>query len=655
VIAACVTAAAFAPVPSFAQQTIAQQTSSQQTSSQQTAGNSENAAARPGWNLRWRKSERVTPDPVQVPRHDVFAATASSANGNPSAHRQPTSPGRTTTASPAREPLPVIRRRTPAAESRSSNELQFRTPNLQASSPHGTPRTNQLRTPAGPESVPSVSAGRNALQPTRHSVRQVSAAATTRQAGMIRRTGHNEPVGNYRREPTQLNGPNPDDFFNNPFADSVRADSVRVAQTPAEAQTPNSQTPNSQTPNSRASQAPNQGLSVPPATPDRTAPNAPATESLPQNALREKAMQLPGETESGNPAFQLPAPGNGEEDGPSMRDLFRDSEPPVEESSPKANNAGESVSGERASQPLPAPTQDRAQAREDRTRTLPDEKPSPSDRNVGGGAKSLDEYMDENPFDDQSQGTSGKPAGEPAAQPGQPSATSTLSPSRLSCQDFRNRIRDETIDTISLDISPPFRPDLFDPEDYQKQRQKFEARQSQRDWTTIEGVVLARGKLVDLAYENVVIETESGETRRLPMDRLSEGDLGYLADNWGLPKECLIEQVDYQPRAWTALTMTWKASNLCSKPRYFEEVNLERYGHTAGPWLQPVVSSAHFFANIAVTPYKMGIHPPNECQYALGYYRPGNCAPWILPPVPISARGALLQAGVMSGAIGLIP
>ena len=101
--------------------------------------------------------------------------------------------------------------------------------------------------------------------------------------------------------------------------------------------------------------------------------------------------------------------------------------------------------------------------------------------------------------------------------------------------------------------------------------------------------------------------------------------------------------------------MTWKASNLCHKPLYFEEVNLERYGHTAGPILQPIVSSAHFFANIAVLPYKKGIHPPNECQYALGYYRPGNCAPWIVPPVPLSLRGAARQAAVMTAGFWLIP
>jgi hypothetical protein len=225
----------------------------------------------------------------------------------------------------------------------------------------------------------------------------------------------------------------------------------------------------------------------------------------------------------------------------------------------------------------------------------------------------------------------------------------------LSCDEFRDRIARETIDTISLDPSPPFRPDLFDPADYERQREKFEKRQIDRPWTGVDGRVLATGRLIDLAYEQVVVETEDGDREEVSVNDLSEGDLAYLSENWGLPRECLIEQVAYTPRAWSPMTMTWKASNLCHKPLYFQQVNLERYGHTAGPWLQPVVSSAHFFANIAVLPYKMGVHAPGECQYALGYYRPGNCAPWIVPPVPISARGAISQAAFMTGSFWLIP
>ena len=101
--------------------------------------------------------------------------------------------------------------------------------------------------------------------------------------------------------------------------------------------------------------------------------------------------------------------------------------------------------------------------------------------------------------------------------------------------------------------------------------------------------------------------------------------------------------------------MTWKASALCHKPLYFEQIQLERYGHTSGPWSQPFLSGGHFILNIAALPYKMGINPMNECQYALGYYRPGSCAPWLLSPIPLSLRGAAAEAGAIFGGGALFP
>lgn len=228
-------------------------------------------------------------------------------------------------------------------------------------------------------------------------------------------------------------------------------------------------------------------------------------------------------------------------------------------------------------------------------------------------------------------------------------------PTEFSCDKFRESIAAATLQKVSLDISPPFRPDVIELDEYRKLKTKFDEGQEVRDWQSIDGRKLGRGRLKDLAYEKVVIETEFGTSEQLPINRISEADLAYLSKNWGLPQECLIEQATYHPRSWLESTMTWKASNLCHKPLYFEEVNLERYGHDAGPFAQPVISTAHFFANIAVLPYKMGVHSPSECQYTLGYYRPGNCAPWIVPPIPLSLRGGLYQAAAMTGAFWLIP
>ena len=122
-----------------------------------------------------------------------------------------------------------------------------------------------------------------------------------------------------------------------------------------------------------------------------------------------------------------------------------------------------------------------------------------------------------------------------------------------------------------------------------------------------------------------------------------------------LPKECPIERETYQPRDFAMTTFTWKASSLCHKPLYFEDVHLERYGHSWGPYLQPLVSGAHFFATVPILPYKMGMYPPHECMYTLGYYRPGSCAPYMLDPIPLSVRGGLAEAGAVLGGVYLIP
>jgi hypothetical protein len=51
----------------------------------------------------------------------------------------------------------------------------------------------------------------------------------------------------------------------------------------------------------------------------------------------------------------------------------------------------------------------------------------------------------------------------------------------------------------------------------------------------------------------------------------------------------------------------------------------------------------------------MGVEPPCECIYALGHYRPGNCAPYMCNPVPLSFRGALFEAGVVTGTAAALP
>ncbi|MDR2438670.1 MAG: hypothetical protein LBE12_04765 [Planctomycetaceae bacterium] len=122
-----------------------------------------------------------------------------------------------------------------------------------------------------------------------------------------------------------------------------------------------------------------------------------------------------------------------------------------------------------------------------------------------------------------------------------------------------------------------------------------------------------------------------------------------------LPKECPLPTIPYNGRHFTQTCYQWKASSVCTKAAYFEDVQLERYGHTICPFLQPVISGAKFFLTVPLLPYKMGITPPNECVYTLGHYRVGNCAPYMLDPLPISVRAILFESAAVGGAVALIP
>jgi hypothetical protein len=223
-----------------------------------------------------------------------------------------------------------------------------------------------------------------------------------------------------------------------------------------------------------------------------------------------------------------------------------------------------------------------------------------------------------------------------------------------SCNEMREKIRRTKLSDISLNTSPDFGGGLRSDTDSKKQRLDFAASAPVRDWMNNTGAIVASGRLIDLRDDRVVLDV-NGREQLIPINSLSDIDIDYVGRAWNLPMKCGVGYEDYAGRQFTPSAVEWKASGLCNKPLYFEEVQLERYGHEVGPVMQPLISSAHFFGNALILPYKMGIHPPTECQYALGYYRPGSCAPYMIPAIPWSLRGAAVQAGVVTGGAALIP
>jgi hypothetical protein len=139
------------------------------------------------------------------------------------------------------------------------------------------------------------------------------------------------------------------------------------------------------------------------------------------------------------------------------------------------------------------------------------------------------------------------------------------------------------------------------------------------------------------------------------LKKISELTTNIAPSSGDLPYDCPWGGDEFQPRSWSPVTFAWTASGLCHKPLYFEDIQLERYGHSLGPWAQPFASGAHFFLTLPILPYKMGLELPNECMYSLGYYRPGSCAPYMLDPLPLSIRAGLFEAGAWVGGVAIIP
>ncbi len=109
-------------------------------------------------------------------------------------------------------------------------------------------------------------------------------------------------------------------------------------------------------------------------------------------------------------------------------------------------------------------------------------------------------------------------------------------------------------------------------------------------------------------------------------------------------------------RNFAHLDYAWKASNVHSYPLYFEDPNLERYGHTRQTLIQPIASITRFNIQLLGLPYQMAMQPVSKCVYPLGHYRPGDVsAPKYHYQIPLNPWAALAVAEVYTGLFFLIP
>jgi len=142
----------------------------------------------------------------------------------------------------------------------------------------------------------------------------------------------------------------------------------------------------------------------------------------------------------------------------------------------------------------------------------------------------------------------------------------------------------------------------------------------------------------------VVIDTRLPGTGALPTDAAVQAHP---------PAATNPQWIDVRP--WMTYEFAWHAAGLAHRPNYFEDLNLERYGNSACPVLQPGISAARFAAATVMLPYNMTVHRPRECIYMLGYCRPGSPAPNLGYVPPLRLDAAAVEAAAITGAVFIVP
>lgn len=116
-----------------------------------------------------------------------------------------------------------------------------------------------------------------------------------------------------------------------------------------------------------------------------------------------------------------------------------------------------------------------------------------------------------------------------------------------------------------------------------------------------------------------------------------------------------LDNGPYVERFAPRTVVQWAPTNLWYYPLYFEDPQLERYGHSRREWIQPFVSSSRFMVQTVGLPYQMTLHPPHCREYALGYYQPGEWAPKKKYQIPWNEEAAATEFLWIMGFILLVP
>lgn len=119
-------------------------------------------------------------------------------------------------------------------------------------------------------------------------------------------------------------------------------------------------------------------------------------------------------------------------------------------------------------------------------------------------------------------------------------------------------------------------------------------------------------------------------------------------------EEAMQIRTKMEPRNFQTMTAQVQASYVVYQPLYFQQINHERYGWDLGVF-QPIVSTAQFYGDVLLFPYKFAANPPWHCDANVGYALPGDPEPLRFLTTPFSWRGVVGEVGVAVGGAAVFP
>jgi len=90
--------------------------------------------------------------------------------------------------------------------------------------------------------------------------------------------------------------------------------------------------------------------------------------------------------------------------------------------------------------------------------------------------------------------------------------------------------------------------------------------------------------------------------------------------NGNVPEDTSYQLLGSNRSDWTQFhpqqkVFAWAAPDIRYQPLYFEDVPLERYGQSAGPYRQSCLSAVHFFKAFVLLPHQMRHDCPGSCDH----------------------------------------